>query len=71
MDAALYIKMLSDKHISNLEKIKYKYGLAVLEEFIQLLKDSIYTSLPILDFNGKPCVYLKNILQLKSSPAKM
>lgn len=71
MDAARYIKILSDKSITDLKKLQYKYTPADIKEFVQLLKDSVYTQLPILDFKGIPCVYLKNIVQLKSTPAKM
>ena len=67
----LYIKMLSDKSITNLKKLQYKYSASDVAEFIQLLKDSVYTKLPLPDFNGNPCVYLKNIAQQTSSPAKV
>lgn len=71
MDAALYIKMLSDESITNLKKMNYKYSPHDVAELIQLLKDSVYTSLPLFDFQRNPCVYLKNIVQLTSSPAKV
>ena len=71
MDATLYIKMLSDKRITNLKKLQYKYSSYDVAEFIQLLKNSVYTPLSLPDFNGNSCVYLKNIVQQTSSPAKM
>ena len=71
MDAMLYIKMLSDKSITNLRKLQYKYSSSDVAEFVQLLKDSVYTSLPLSDFHGNSCVYLKNIVQQTSAPAKI
>ena len=71
MDAMLYIKMLSDKSITNLKKLQYKYSTSGVAEFVQLLKDSVYTSLPLPDFHGNSCVYLKNIVQQTSAPAKI
>ena len=71
MDAMLYIKMLSDKSITNLRKLQYKYSSSDVAEFVQLLKDSVYTSLPLPDFHGNSCMYLKNIVQQTSAPAKI
>lgn len=71
MDAALYIKMLSDKNITNLKKMQYKYTPAIVAEFLYLLGDSGYTKLPLSDFKGNPCVYLKNIIQLEFSHARI
>ena len=71
MDATLYIKMLSDENINNLKKMQYKYSVANVAEFIELLKESVYTKLPLSDFNGKPCVYMKHVLQFQSLPTKL
>ena len=71
MDAALYIKMLSDESVTNLKKMQYKYSPEDVTEFVHLVKDSVYTTLPLPDFKGNPCVYLKPLVQLKSAPAKM
>lgn len=71
MDAALYIKMISDESVTNLKKMQYKYSPEDVTEFVQLLKDSVYTTLPLPDFKGNPCIYLKPLVQLKSAPAKM
>ena len=58
MDATLYIKMLSDENINNLKKMQYKYSVANVAEFIELLKESVYTKLPLSDSNGQPCVHM-------------
>ena len=71
MDASLYIKMMSDENIINLKKMQYKYSAADVEEFVQLLKDHVYTTLSVSDFKGQDCVYLKNTVQLKSASSKL
>lgn len=70
MDASLYIKMLSDENIINLKKMQYKYSTEAVDEFIQLIKEYIYTPLDIFDFKGTNCVYMKNIVRMKSSYLK-
>lgn len=71
MDAALFTKMLSDPMLVHLKKLKYKYPQADLSEFIALLQDGFYRSLPLYDFHGNPVVYLENAAQLRSSAAKI
>lgn len=70
MDAALFAKMLSDPMLVHLKKLKYKYPQADLSEFIALLQDGFYRSLPLYDFHGNPVVYLENAAQLRLSAAK-
>lgn len=71
MDAALFAKMLSDPMLIHLKKLKYKYPQADLSEFIALLQDGFYRSLPLYDFHGNPVVYLENAAQLRLSAAKI
>lgn len=71
MDAALFAKMLSDPMLVHLKKLKYKYPQADLSEFIALLQDGFYRSLPLYDFRGNPVVYLENAAQLRLSAAKI
>ena len=71
MDAALFAKMLSDPMLVHLKKLKYKYPQADLSEFIALLQDGFYRSLPLHDFHGNPVVYLENAAQLRLSAAKI
>lgn len=71
MDAALFAKMLSDPMLVHLKKLKYKYPQADLSEFIALLQDGFYRSLPLYDFHGNPVVYLENAAQLRLSAAKI
>ena len=61
MDAALFTKMLSDKSILDLRKLSYKFPKADIREFVELLKNGFYHSLPLKDFSGQnPCLPAKH-----------
>ena len=71
MDAALFAKMISDKLITDLKKMGYKYPQADMKEFTGLLKQEFYRPIPLRDFYGHPLVYLDNITQVRLSAAKI
>lgn len=71
MDASLFAKMLSDKRITDLKRLKYKYQDASLEEFVSLLKMGFYKELPIRDFDGNKLSYLENMAQVHMAAAKV
>lgn len=71
MDAALFTKMLSDQKLTDLKKLSYKYPQADIAEFIQLLKNGFYKSLPLKDFDGASVVFLENTAQVHLSAAKI
>ena len=71
MEAALFAKMMSDKSVTDLKKLGYKYPQADIAEFIGLLKTGFYTTLPMKDFNGEPLVYLESVAQVHLSAAKI
>lgn len=71
MDAALFAKMISDKSVTDLKKLKYKYPQADLQEFVALLKDGFYQRLPLYAFNGNELVYLPSVAQVRFSAAKL
>ena len=71
MDAALYAKILSDKSITDLKKIKYKFPDVDMKEFIELLKASVYKAMPILDFAGSNVVYMENTAQVRMKAVKL
>ena len=70
MDAVLFAKMLSDKHITDLKRLKYKYPDADIKEFVNLLKMGMYKELPIKDFSGNALVYLDSVAQVPMAAAK-
>lgn len=71
MDAALFTQLLSDKKVTNLKKLGYKYPHADIPEFIALLKNGFYKSVPLKDFHGNDLVYLDSTTQVHLSAAKI
>ena len=71
MDAALFAQMLSDKKVTNLKKLGYKYPRADIPEFIGLLKNGFYKSISLKDFHGNDLVYLEGTAQVHLSAAKI
>ena len=65
MEAILFAKMMSDPSITNLKKLHYKYPSVDMKEFVSLLKETVYTSLPLPDFDGNAMVYLDAWLQVQ------
>jgi len=70
MDAIKFSEMLSDKHIIDLKKLKYKYP-DDFSDFISVLKSSCYESLPIKDFNGNDLVYLNSCTDINLDAVKL
>jgi Fic family protein len=71
MDAALYAKILSDKSITDLKKIKYNYPDADINELVELLKSSVYKAIPLQDFTGNNLVYMENVAQVRMNVVKL
>ncbi len=71
MDAALYAKILSDKSITDLKKLKYKYPDANIKELVEILKSSVYKTIPISDFAGNDLVYMENAAQVRMNAVKL
>ena len=71
MDAVLYAKILSDKSITDLKKIKYKFPDVDMNELIALLKSSVYKTMTIPDFSGNDLVYMENAAQVRMKAVKL
>ena len=71
MEASLFTSMLSDKRLTNLKKLGYKYPQADIHEFIELLKNGFYKQISLKDFNGNKLVYLESTTQVHLSAAKI
>ena len=71
MDASLFAKMLSDKSITDLKKLGYKYPKADLQEFVALLKENFYHKLPLDDFDGERIVFLESVTQVSLSAVRI
>lgn len=70
MDAIKFSQMLSDKHIVDFKKLKYKYA-DDFNEFVSVLKSSYYEVLPILDFKGNNLVYLNSCTGVNLDAVKL
>ena len=70
MDVLKFSQMLSDKHITNFRKLKYKYP-NDFEEFINVLKSSFYKKLPLNDFDGESLVYLTSCTGVNLEAVKL
>ena len=66
MDAALFAKLFSDKHIFELNRMQYKYSPAAVKEFTDLLRQDFMQGLPLQDFHGEPMVYLPNSAKIST-----
>lgn len=70
MDAIKFSKMLSDKHLADFKKLKYKYP-DDFDEFVSVLKSSYYETLPIIDFGGNALVYLSSCTGVNLNAVKL
>ena len=70
MEAALFAKMLSDKHLFELNRMEYKYSPAAVREFVQLLRQNFAQELPLQDFHGEKLVYLPNMARISTAGMK-
>lgn len=71
MEAPLYSQMLADKDLYNLKRMQYKYSGEDVSEMLRLMRESMLTSLPILDFKGQPVVYMDSIVHLSMRSMKV
>ena len=46
MDGAKFAKMLSDKHLFELDRMEYKYSVSSVQEFTELLRQNFAQPLP-------------------------
>ena len=55
MDGAQFAKMLSDKHLFELNRMEYKYSTVSVKEFAELLRQNFAQSLPLTDLIKISC----------------
>ena len=55
MDGAQFAKMLSDKHLLELNRMEYKYSTVSVKEFAELLRQNFAQPLPLTDFLEISC----------------
>ena len=67
MDGAQFAKMLSDKHLLELNRMEYKYSTVSVKEFAELLRQNFAQPLPLTDFSGNKLFYLPNLAQISTN----
>lgn len=67
MDTALFAQMLSDRHGTNLRKLRAKYPQADIQAFLSWLKSDVYRSVPLQDDHGENLVYLDRAAAVPAS----
>ena len=70
MDGAQFAKMLSDKHLFELNWMEYKYSTVSVKEFAELLRQNFAQPLPLTDFSGNKLFYLPNLAQISTNGMK-
>ena len=70
MDALLFHQILSDKYITDLRRLNYKYPDVDTSELLSLLKALVYKPLPLQDFKGNDIVYMESILRFPINALK-
>lgn len=70
MDIKLFAKMLNDKHFTDYQKMKYKYG-EDFNAFLQALEELYYKPLPISDFEGNSVVFIQNHASVSQNTIKL
>ena len=67
MDGAQFAKMLSDKHLFELNRMEYKYSTVSVKEFAELLRQNFAQPLPLTDFSENKLFYLPNLAQISTN----
>lgn len=70
MDGVQFAKMLSDKHLFELNRMEYKYSTVSVKEFAELLRQNFAQPLPLTDFSGNKLFYLPNLAQISTNGMK-
>lgn len=66
----IFIKMLTEKHFTNYEKLKYKYG-DNFASFLSTLEKLYYRPLPLSDFHGENIVFIENHAAVNINSVKL
>lgn len=70
MDGMKFAKMLSDKHLFELDRMAYKYSAADVRAFSEILRQNFAQPLPLVDFAGQALVCLPNLAQISTKSMK-
>lgn len=70
MDIKLFTKILKDKHFTDYQKMKHKYG-EDFNAFLQTLEELYYKTLPLSDFDGNSIVFIENHAAVNQNAVKL
>lgn len=70
MDGTKFAKMLSDKHLFELDRMAYKYSAADVRGVSEILRQNFAQPLPLVDFAGQALVCLPNLAQISTKSMK-
>lgn len=70
MDGVKFAKMLSDKHLFELDRMEYKYSVSSVKKFTGLLRQNFAQPLPLDDFSSDELFYLPNLAQISTNGMK-
>ena len=70
MEIKTFTKILKDKAFVDYKKMKYKYG-SDFDAFLKTLEELYYRTLPILDFDGAPLVFIENHARVSQNTVKL
>ena len=70
MDIKLFTKILKDKHFTDYQKMKHKYG-EDFNAFLQTLEELYYKTLPLSDFDGNSIVFIENHAAVNQNTVKL
>lgn len=70
MDITLFTQILKDKHFTDYEKMKYKYGNDFIS-FLESLEKLYYKALPLNDFDENPVVFIENHATINQNTIKL
>ena len=70
MDIITFTKMLKDKHFTDYQKMKYKYG-KDFNDFLHILDELYYKALPLSDFDDNSIVFIENHTVVNQSAVKL
>jgi Fic family protein len=70
MELKTFTEMFGDKNALDINKLKYKFGEENLAGYLDILNDNFYHELTLLDFKGKPILFLPAKISLTAQLIK-
>lgn len=71
MDIKNFIEMYRDTKSDDLHKMKYKYESEKMKDYVSILKASFFQEIQLVDFQGKPIVFLPDKVKISDLSIKV